>query len=260
MAPAGIKHERLRDRYPDGLNQIIIVVLEEKGRKMHNNSLIRKVSVGFLTAVLLAGMLFSVTAEETEQAAKDDGTLISIGSKESEEDYEVTLKNESGKEIKAIALRASYEEYSGNLLPENVTLKDQEEGTLWCHQAEMINFVPPVYDIRLTFSDDSESVLHTLPFGDADSLTIQTEEESGIAYVSFFSLSLNADTDSLQSEKNIRQSGEEQLIADYRSRTGQTSSQEAPAAQESAQTAPAEEAPAPAVDSSQQCLDNGLMF
>ena len=229
---------------------------------MKKNSMMRILQAGFMTALLAAGMMLPAAAGETEKADASKAETISIGQKDSDEDYEVTLINESGKEIGEIALRAAYEEYSDNLLPEKVTMKDQEQGTLWCKPAEMINFVPPVYDIRLTFTDDSEAVLHTLPFGDADTLTVKTDEASGIVYVSFHSLSLDADTDSLQAEKNIAQSGEDGMIADYLARTGQTSSQDAAAADDgSAQSAPVQEAPAPApAPAPEQCLDDGLMF
>ncbi len=227
---------------------------------MKKNSMMKILQAGFMTALLAAGMMLPAAAEETEKADAAKTEAISIGQKDSDEDYEVTLINESGKEIGEIALRAAYEEYSDNLLPENVTMKDQEQGTLWCKPAEMINFVPPVYDIRLTFTDDTEAVLHTLPFGDADALTVKTDEESGIVYVSFHSLSLDADTDSLQAEKNIAQTGEDSMIADYLARTGKAPSQEEAAADDgSGQSAPAQEAPAPA-PAPEQCLDDGLMF
>ena len=213
---------------------------------------------------LTAGMMLPASAAQEEPASETESQAgqekVLIGEKHSDSDYEVTLVNESGKAITGIALRASYEEYSDNLLPEDTVLEEHGEGTLWCEPAEILNFVPPEYDIQLTFADESTAVLHTIPFGDADELTILTDEESGTVYVRFISLSQDSESNSLQREKNIAQSGEEGMIADYKARTGQASAQDTGAgSQDTGAAAPAQPAPAPAPEP-QQCLDNGLMF
>ena len=221
-------------------------------------------TAGILAVVLMVGMVPAVSAAQEEPASETESQAgqekILIGEKHSDSDYEVTLVNESGKAITGIALRASYEEYSDNLLPEDTVLEEHGEGTLWCEPAEILNFVPPEYDIQLTFADESTAVLHTIPFGDADELTILTDEESGTVYVRFISLSQDSESNSLQREKNIAQSGEEGMIADYKARTGQASAQDTGAgSQDTGAAAPAQPAPAPAPEP-QQCLDNGLMF
>lgn len=226
---------------------------------------IRIMAAGILGAMLASALLFQAAAEEAGKETETEAEGIVIGQKESDEDYQVQLVNESGKEITKIELRASYEEYSDNLLPEKVSLRDGEQGTLWCKPAEILNYVPPVYDIRLTFADEETAVLHTLPFGDAEELKVRTDEGSGVVYVDFFSISMGSETDSLQSEKNIAQTGEDAMITDYRVRTGQ----EAPAESSGSDSAgsdsqgggQAQSAPAPAPAPSQQvCLDDGLMF
>ena len=224
-------------------------------------------TAGILAVVLMVGMVPAVSAAQEDIVSETEAQAalekIQIGEKRSDSDYEVTLVNECGKAITGIALRASYEEYSDNLLPEDTVLEEHGQGTLWCEPAEILNFVPPEYDIQLTFADESTAVLHTIPFGDADELTILTDEESGTVYVRFISLSQNNESNSLQREKNIAQSGEEGMIADYKARTGQASAQDTGAgSQDAGGAAPAEPAPvqsAPAPEP-QQCLDNGLMF
>ena len=221
-------------------------------------------AAGILAMALAAGMMLPASAAQEEPASETESQAgqekVLIGEKHSDSDYEVTLVNESGKAITGIALRASYEEYSDNLLPEDTVLEEHGQGTLWCEPAEILNFVPPEYDIQLTFADESTAVLHTIPFGDADELTILTDEESGTVYVRFISLSQNNESNSLQREKNIAQSGEEGMIADYKARTGQASAQDTGAgSQDTGAAAPAQPAPAPAPEP-QQCLDNGLMF
>ena len=185
-----------------------------------------RITAGILSAALVSGLLFqAVSARETESETETAQAIV-MGAQESDEDYQVTLVNESGKEIKEVSIRASYGDFSENLLPAGETLEDKEQGVLWCTPAEIINFVPPVYDIRLTFSDDESATLHTLPFGDTEELKIRTDEESGTVYVNFFSFSLNSETDSLTAEKNIASSGEDAMIRDYQARTGQTSDQD----------------------------------
>ena len=194
---------------------------------MRRTRLNRIMAAGILTMALTAGMMLPASAAQEEPASETESQAgqekVLIGEKHSDSDYEVTLVNESGKAITGIALRASYEEYSDNLLPEDTVLEEHGEGTLWCEPAEILNFVPPEYDIQLTFADESTAVLHTIPFGDADELTILTDEESGTVYVRFISLSQDSESNSLQREKNIAQSGEEGMIADYKARTGQAS-------------------------------------
>ena len=221
-------------------------------------------TAGILAVVLMVGMVPAVSAAQEDIVSETEAQAalekIQIGEKRSDSDYEVTLVNECGKAITGIALRASYEEYSDNLLPEDTVLEEHGQGTLWCEPAEILNFVPPEYDIQLTFADESTAVLHTIPFGDADELTLLTDEESGTVYVRFISLSQNSESNSLQREKNIAQSGEEGMIADYKARTGQASAQGTGAgSQDTGAAAPAQPAPAPAPEP-QQCLDNGLMF
>ena len=231
---------------------------------MRRTRLNRIMAAGILTMALTAGMMLPASAVQEEPASETESQAgqekVLIGEKHSDSDYEVTLVNQSGKAITGIALRASYEEYSDNLLPEDTVLEEHGEGTLWCEPAEILNFVPPEYDIQLTFADESTAVLHTIPFGDADELTILTDEESGTVYVRFISLSQDSESNSLQREKNIAQSGEEGMIADYKARTGQASAQDTGAgSQDTGAAAPAQPAPAPAPEP-QQCLDNGLMF
>lgn len=231
---------------------------------MRRTRLSRIMAAGILAMALAAGMMLPASAAQEEPASETESQAgqekVLIGEKHSDSDYEVTLVNESGKAITGIALRASYEEYSDNLLPEDTVLEEHGEGTLWCEPAEILNFVPPEYDIQLTFADESTAVLHTIPFGDADELTILTDEESGTVYVRFISLSQDSESNSLQREKNIAQSGEEGMIADYKARTGQASAQDTGAgSQDTGAAAPAQPAPAPAPEP-QQCLDNGLMF
>ncbi len=192
--------------------------------------------------------------DETESSME----TILIGEKNSDSDYEVRICNESGKEIKEIAIRNSYGDFSDNLLPETVTMKDHSDGILWWMPAEMVNYVPPVYDMKLTFTDDLTVVLHTLPFGDSDKITIREDEDTEIMYISFFSKSLNTESDSLTREKNVAENGEEGMIADYRARIESANSGNVngiASAGGSQSTTPSN-----ASNGNKQCLEDGLIF
>lgn len=155
-------------------------------------------------------------AEETEPNQTEAAAqIISIGEKATDADYELTVTNETGEDITEIALRVSYGDFSENLLDEDTILADKCQGTLWCTPGELVNYVPPVYDLQLTFDDDSKAVLHTLPFGDANEIIIVKDDDTDVVYTRFFSISMNSDTDSQYRENSIAESGEDTLIADY---------------------------------------------
>lgn len=160
-------------------------------------------AAAILTAAVLSAM--TVCAEEAP---------VQLGEKTTDADYEVTLINETGKDIKAAQLRMNYaEEFSDNLLAEDVVFGDGQEAVWYCTPGEMVNYVPCVYDLKLTFDDDKEATLHTLPMGDAKEIRILMEED--VAYVSFTSLSLNYETDTKRRETEIAKISEKVLIADY---------------------------------------------
>ena len=159
-------------------------------------------------AAILAVAVLSAMTVSAEEAA------VQLGEKTTDADYEVTLVNETGKDIKEAALRMNYaEEFSDNLLAEDAVLEDGQKAVWFCTPGEMVNYVPCVYDLKLTFDDDTEATLHTLPMGDASEIKILMEDD--VAYVSFTSLSLNYETDTKRRETEIAEISEKVLIAEY---------------------------------------------
>ena len=153
------------------------------------------------------------TAEQTtDQAAeqtadteekKEFGT---IGEKQSDTDYQVELKNATGKDIKTISVSIDSEEFTELKLSGEEPFKADETRILFCTPktknadgTDVKN--PPVYDLQITFTDAKapELTLHTLPFGDTDSMEIRFEEP--VAYLVFTSKSLKKEIDTLTSEK-----------------------------------------------------------
>ncbi len=175
----------------------------------------RMMAAAVVAALMLNAPCMIMAAETETSQTETEVETVSIGEKTADTDYEVTLVNETGDDIKEIALRVSYGEFSDNMLAEDTVLADKGQGTLWCTPGEIVNYVPPVYDLQLTFADDSTAVLHTLPFGDTEEITIVKDDEKDIVYTRFFSISMNSDTDSQYRENSIAESGEDTLIADY---------------------------------------------
>ena len=185
---------------------------------------------------LVLAMTTAIYTGAASFAGEPEDALV-IGEETGGMEYRVALCNETGKEIEAAALRVNYGDFSDNLIPEEETFPDGTRAVLICPQAEMINYVPPVYDLLLTFTDQNSAVLHTLPMGDAEEITLLLAERAGtgeaaseaegskqgeasdVAYIRFTSLSLAYETDTMNRERQIAEDGEQQMIADYEAKT-----------------------------------------
>lgn len=156
-------------------------------------------------SAVLTFTAFPVYAEEstqavTEKEASDLEDLKELGKKETETDYQPVIKNSTGKDIKSVEIQVNSEEFGENLLEKEDVFKVEEERVLYCTPAE---FDPnkgniPKYNIRLTFADDTSAVIHTFPFGDADEVEFCLEDD--VAYLTFHSLSLDSDQNTLNHE------------------------------------------------------------
>ncbi len=155
-----------------------------------------------MTGLILTGMLAvsTVFAGSVFAEAADSASLKEIGEK-TEGDYEVRLKNSTGKPVKSLAVEIDGEGAGKNMLEE--AWADDEEIILYVTPKEMKgeDAKPPVYDIELTFADDTKSVIHTFPFGDADEADILFSD--GVAYLKFVSLSLKNEHNTLETEKSL---------------------------------------------------------
>ena len=160
-------------------------------------------SAMFMTGAVFAedtASTVSSAAEAAEGEAAEQGT---IGEKQTDGDYLLTVKNATGLEIKSVALSIDAEEFA-ELPLSGESFKDGETRTLYCtpktKNADGSDVTkPPVYDLKVTFADDKEATLHTLPFGDAESVELRFEDP--VAYIVFRSLSRNEEFDTLVSEK-----------------------------------------------------------
>lgn len=150
-------------------------------------------------------------AEAAADTAEDDAAqdlsaeeLKALGEKATEADYQPIVKNAAGKEIKSVEIQINDEDFGENLLAEGDTMAVDEARVLYCTPAPYnpeTDTEPPKYNIRLTFSDDTSSVIHTFPFGDAE--TVDFCLDGSVAYLKFHSLFLDEDQDTLRNERAL---------------------------------------------------------
>ena len=162
--------------------------------------------VSVVMALSLTAAFTPAWAEDTasvaeETASAEQGT---IGEKSSDSDYHLEVTNGAGVDIKAIAISIDQADYTDLALSGEGLFKADETRTLYCtpktkNEDGTDVTKPPVYDLKVTFADDREAVLHTLPFGDAESLKICFEDP--VAYIVFKSLSRSEEFNTLVSEK-----------------------------------------------------------
>ena len=141
---------------------------------------------------------------EFTQLSENSSEIAAIG-KKAEGDYEVLIKNATGKAIKGLSIDIDSEGKGEDLLKDQEAFAKDEERMLYVTPKETDpsakDFKPPVYDLELTFEDDTTVVLHTFPFGDVKEAEIRLQD--GVGYLIFESLSLKAEQNTLSHEKNL---------------------------------------------------------
>ena len=143
------------------------------------------------------------TAVDTAEGASAED-LKALGEKATDADYQPVVKNATGKEIKSVEIQVNEEEFGENLLAEGDIMAVDEERIFYCTPAPYdpeTDATPPKYNIRLTFSDDTDSVIHTFPFGDAEKVDFCLD--GSVAYLKFLSLSLNEEQDTMRNERAL---------------------------------------------------------
>lgn len=170
------------------------------------------------SAVIVSGSVCTFAAETdvAEESAEDTAEPKTIGAKEKEEGaFSVKLKNATGKDIKDIKIKVSgHSEFAD---AENLLEKDE---VFTAEEERILNYLPElkeeteeqkedtketeeplVFDIQLTFADDTTAVVHTFPFGDIEEGEICMDGE--LAYLVFESVSLKKEVNTLETETTI---------------------------------------------------------
>ena len=109
--------------------------------------------------------------------------------------YEILLKNSTGKVITGVSVKSEKEEeYKSNLLMQKDSFTVNEERILFYKTSGEENAdaqaEKPSYNVRLTFEDETEAVLHNFPFGDMTKAEIHMEDE--VVYLTYTSASTKA--------------------------------------------------------------------
>ena len=170
-----------------------------------------------ITMLLILALLASVpaagfaAAEEESKAltAEELEALDRIG-EETEECYAIALENAAGADAVSVAVREiGGEEWSDELLAEDDVFEDGETALLCWTPAEDENDMK-LYEIRLTFDDETESVLHMVPLSDMETAKLLRDEQSGLAYLVYTSLTNEKEVDTLQTEQRVAGQAREQ--------------------------------------------------
>ena len=143
-------------------------------------------------------------ASAASEAGEAEEAKETVGEKKTDGDYALELKNATGMDIRGISIVIDSAEPEELALSGDGVFKADEERTLYCtpktKNADGSDVsTPPVYDLLLTFDEDKVMTLHTLPFGDAESVEIRYEDP--VAYVVFTSLSQKQEYNTQLSEK-----------------------------------------------------------
>ena len=152
----------------------------------------KKAEKAAVTAAPTATAAPTPTASPAPTATPTPVPLKSIGDKEAGA-YEVQLKNATGKAIKAFSVKLQENaEFPESLLKEEDIFTDGEERILYYKSDGNIQdpSKETVYEIRLTFDDDTERILHDFPFKDMEKGEICTEGD--VVYLTYTSMSTKA--------------------------------------------------------------------
>lgn len=175
----------------------------------------KKILTLLLAGILCLPMTAMTFAAEAEITADAEGEVKLLG-EDAEGAFHVQLKNSTGKEIKEVKINvAGKVEYkdAGNLLKEEEVFAAEEERLLCCvpYEEEAKDTAKedkekkepelPVYNLKVTFVDDTTAEIHTFPFGDIEKGEIHMEED--VAYLVFESVSQKLSVNTLETEKKI---------------------------------------------------------
>ena len=224
-----------------------------------------------LTGLMLSASVFGVSAEEGAPVSEQETELKTIGEKaEGETVFTVKLMNRTGKDITGMAVKgAKEEEYPENMLTEGDVFVQDEKRILYYDAAAVIEaneaennvdenrpLIKPIYNIQVTFADETVQELHSFPFGDAEEVTLCQGEE--VLYITYTSVAEGTEFNTEEAELMEKQLAEvmpiepepvyydpNQIVYDVPAYV-EPAAAPAPAQEPAAAPAPAAQEPAPA--------------
>ena len=186
--------------------------------------MIRTITAAAVAGLLLSTAGYGVFAEEAP-AAGQETELKTIGEKvESEDVFSVKLTNKTGKNIVGMAVKGSTdEEYPENMLEEEDVFVQDEERILYFDPSAVIEaneaennvdenrpLLKPIYNVQVTFDDETVQELHSFPFGDVEEADLCQGEE--VLYITYISVSEGTEINTEEAELMEKQFAEEMPI------------------------------------------------
>ena len=155
-----------------------------------------------------------VQSSSTEElsAEPDEKTppVRTLGTK-AEEAYSVLLTNETGQDVTSMKIGTSESmDSADDLLEGEEAFADEEQVQVFYapedveeQESEGEKELTPEYEVEIALADGSEHTLHAFPFDDISEGAIKIQEEEGIAYLSYTSVSSDEEVETLDAEKAI---------------------------------------------------------
>lgn len=175
---------------------------------------IRKIVLVLIAAILcvcalaLAGCSNEEPAKESEEANKEV-TVRKLGFV-SEDALNMTFTNSTGMTITAVDFKPvalENADYGEDILADGEPWVAGESVSIFCDTYDVVKTtqkedstkvvdaeIKPTYDMRLTFEDGRQAVVHNIRFDEADSVQIGFDEKSNIAYLVYEYMGSKAST------------------------------------------------------------------
>lgn len=170
----------------------------------------RKYIIMLMVLALVSSAPAGFAAEEKEELTAEQTEALDRIGEETQACYAVALENDTGADVVSVAVREiGDEEWSDELLAEDDVFEDGETALLCWTPAEDENDMK-LYEIRLVFDDETESVLHMVPLSDMEAAALLRDEQSDLAYLRYTSLTDKKKAETLQTEQRVAQQAQEQ--------------------------------------------------
>lgn len=170
-------------------------------------SSVKETPVGTEAVVAASASVSSVSSEEKTE--KIIGTKV-----EGANVVHMELTNDTGKVITGFAVKyTNQESYGDNMLPEKESFEKGETRTLYYDESDALKtvnsqsssdnapVVNPDYSIRLTFEDQSELELHSVPLNDIKTASILLNTEGSFLFLKYVSSSTGETISTEDAEK-----------------------------------------------------------
>lgn len=183
----------------------------------------------FLAAVLALSMTACGGAEketeaQTETVVESETEIeLSAYGEEVEGAWKVQVKNGTGADIKAVAIKKTADaDFSESILTADAVIVADEE-VIWYYAPEAneeteeaaadAKALNDTYDVSITLADETTYVLTAFPFEDMEACEIKVEDE--VAFVVYESISTKEEISTKEAEMAIKAAETEEIYEEY---------------------------------------------